>query len=133
MRFEPGSRRTHQMILKLKKELIGMNECLNELEVICVFREKESKIYFHYKHSMIPTPSGHVVVSQDECIFYSTESHLPRDQIPRFFPEISSIELSWGLLRRTLVTEEIQIYNAANADESNLIEYLIEFLRRVFW
>jgi hypothetical protein len=84
---------------------------------------------------MIPTPEGRVVVFQDECISYSIESHLPRQMVPKhpaFFPEISLIELSWGLLRRRHSTEEIQIYDATNVDENNLIEYIFGFIRRAF-
>jgi hypothetical protein len=51
---------------------------------------------------------------------------------PAIFPEISLIELSWGLLRRRHSTEEIQIYDATNVDENNLIEYIFGFIRRAF-
>jgi hypothetical protein len=85
---------------------------------------------------MVSVSEGCVVVFHDECISYSIESHLPVEMVPihpRLFPEISLIELSWGLMRRTHSTEEIQIYDTINVDESNLIVHVFVFLRRAFW
>jgi hypothetical protein len=84
---------------------------------------------------MVSVSEGCAVVFHDECISYSigtiSEEMVPIH--PRLFPEISLIELSWGLMRRTYSTEEIQIYDTINVDESNLIVHIFVFLRRAFW